>query len=124
MIEFNKNNKHIEEPYTGTKLVKTMIGMLPKCWSTEVRLMKEKLETAKTLGDVSAANTAIAKLIDDCYDDEDAVAPPVAPALNKYVLVYAKLNGSKSVPPSPPSVREPTVLRNSFLTLIISSGKI
>ena len=38
--------------------------------------------------------------------------------------MYAKLNGSNSVPPSPPSDREPTVLLNNFLTFIISSGKI
>ena len=50
--------------------------------------------------------------------------PPVAPALNKYVFVYAKLNGSNNVPPSPPSVLEPTVLLNNFLTFITSSGKI
>ena len=40
------------------------------------------------------------------------------------MFVYARLNGSNSVPPSPPSVLDPTVLLNNFLTLIISSGKI
>ena len=46
MTEFQLANELNEEPYAGAKLVKTMVGMLPKCWSTDVRQLVQAVKTS------------------------------------------------------------------------------
>ena len=76
MTEFQLANELNEEPYAGAKLVKTMVGMLPKCWSTDVRQLVHAVQAAKKEDDADYVLNAIVKLIGECHDPE--VAPPVA----------------------------------------------